>query len=160
MKRSKNILRHYHLCTLHKFVGEINSRLRFVATNYNNNNVDDNGNKKFVTPILQIFTFEFCRRLLLLLLLLERERISTPSVNFINILRKHFARIFWCQKIQSWNVIREICAKHFHTKNACVKCWWKRPQVRWMQHNTIEKKGWNNKQRYPLRSTGGLRHPR
>ncbi len=26
------------------------------------------------------------------------------SVNFINILRAHFVPIFWCQKLQSWNV--------------------------------------------------------
>jgi hypothetical protein len=46
------------------------------------------------------------------------------GVNVINILLAHFAPIFWCQKLQSWNIIRENCAKHFRTKNAQIKCWW------------------------------------
>ncbi len=39
-----------------------------------------------------------------------------PGVNFIIILLKNFAPIFWHQKLQSWNVTRESCAKHFVLK--------------------------------------------
>jgi len=52
-----------------------------------------------------------------------------PGVNFINILHRNFALIFWWQKLQSWNVTRESSAKHFRTKNACVKCLWNWLQV-------------------------------
>jgi len=38
--------------------------------------------------------------------------------------RAHFAPIFLRQKLQSWNVTRESCAKHFCIKNTPVKCWW------------------------------------
>ncbi len=41
------------------FIHTYSYRLRFVATSSKHN--DNQGNKKFVTPILQIFTFEFCR---------------------------------------------------------------------------------------------------
>jgi len=42
--------------------------------------------------------------------------LEIPGVNFINILGANFAPIFWCQKLQSWNVSRESCAKPFCTK--------------------------------------------
>jgi len=45
-------------------------------------------------------------------------------VNFINILRAPFLPIFWCQKLQSWNVTRESFTKHFRTKIESAKCWW------------------------------------
>ncbi len=52
------------------------------------------------------------------------QNIFSQGVNFINILRTFFLPIFWRQKLQSWNVSRESCAKSFHTKNVRVKCWW------------------------------------
>ncbi len=51
----------------------------------------------------------------------------THGVISISILRANFAPIFWCQKLQSRTVSREICAKHFGMKNARIKCWWNRP---------------------------------
>ncbi len=47
---------------------------------------------------------------------------SYTVVNFINILLSNFAPIFWCQKLQSWKVTIESFAKHFCTKNVCIKC--------------------------------------
>jgi hypothetical protein len=42
-------------------------------------------------------------------------------------IHQHFMRtflsIFLHQKLQSWNVSRESCAKAFVQKNLCVKCW-------------------------------------
>jgi len=49
---------------------------------------------------------------------------SYPGANFINILSTYYLPIIWHQKLQSWNVTRESCAKHFCTKNVCIKCWW------------------------------------
>jgi len=43
-------------------------------------------------------------------------KLKYSSVNFINILLGQFAPIFWRQKLQSWNITRESCAKHFSTK--------------------------------------------
>ncbi len=43
------------------------------------------------------------------------------GVNFINILSTHFVTIFWHQKLQSWNVSRERCAKAFCTKKRVCK---------------------------------------
>ena len=54
-------------------------RLRFVATNNNN----DNGNKKFVTPILQIFTFEFCRRVVFDFFFCWKENVSRFQVRWM-----------------------------------------------------------------------------
>jgi len=48
----------------------------------------------------------------------------TPGINFINILFEYYLPIIWRQKLQSWNVARESCAKHFPTKNRLVKCRW------------------------------------
>lgn len=39
-----------------------------------------------------------------------------PWVNFINILQVDFAPIFLCPKLQSWNVTKKRCMKHFCTK--------------------------------------------
>ncbi len=40
---------------------------------------------------------------------------KTTGVNFINILRLHFAPIFWRQKLQSLNATRESFKKNFCT---------------------------------------------
>ncbi len=54
----------------------------------------------------------------------HKPYLRLPGVNFINILHLNFGPILWHQKLQSWNVTRESWAKHFHMKNALVKCWW------------------------------------
>ena len=46
-------------------------------------------------------------------------------VNIINIIIAPYATIFLRQKkLQSQNITRESCKKHFCNKNTCVKCLW------------------------------------
>jgi len=59
---------------------------------------------------------------------IKPSRQITPSVNFISILGVNFGAIFWRQELQSWNVTRESCSKHFCLKNLRTKCWWNWPQ--------------------------------
>jgi len=47
-------------------------------------------------------------------------KLKYSGVNFINILLGQFAPIFWRQKLQSWSITGESCAKHFSTKKCTL----------------------------------------
>jgi len=53
-----------------------------------------------------------------------------------------FLPISLCQKLRSQNVTKKSCAKHFCTKNVCIKCWWNRPCMDNKQFNTTH---WHKK---------------
>jgi len=51
-------------------------------------------------------------------------KVSISSTFYATILHVHFAPIFWCQNLQSWNITRESWPKHFCMENVLVKCRW------------------------------------
>ncbi len=57
------------------------------------------------------------------------QHFRSLGVNIINILRAHFAPIFWCKKLQSCLLGLTFFGVKISVKNACIKYWWNRHLV-------------------------------